>query len=70
MMVAPASAAVVGIIIMLSLDLTPEAVAGLAGILLALVAFLLITLLKVDVALVAVGALAIGILYATARGFY
>ena len=67
---AGASAAVVGIIIVVSLDLAPEAVAGVTGIFVALVAFLLITFLKVDVAVVAVGSLATGILYATARGFY
>ena len=67
---AGASAAVVGIIIVVSLDLAPEAVAGVTGIFVALVAFLLITFLKVDVAVVAVGSLATGILYATVRGFY
>lgn len=60
----------VGIIIVVSLDLAPEAIAGLPSIVIALVAFLLITLLKVDVAVVAVGALATGILYAAARGLY
>jgi chromate transporter len=65
---AGASAAVVGIIIVVSLDLAPEALAGLPSIVIALVAFLLITLLKVDVAVVAVWALATGILYAAARG--
>ena len=67
---AGASAAVVGIILVVSLDLAPEALAGLPSIAVALVAFLLITLLKVDVAAVAVGALATGIFYAAARGFY
>ncbi len=67
---AGASAAVVGIIIVVSLDLAPEAVAGLPGILIALAAFLLITLLKIDVAAVAVGALTGGILYALTRGTY
>jgi len=61
---------VVGIIIVVSLDLAPEAIAGLPSIVIALVAFLLITLLKVDVAVVAVGALATGIPYAAARGLY
>ncbi len=67
---AGASAAVVGIIIVVSLDLAPEAVSGLPGMLIALAAFLLITLLKIDVAAVAVGALAGGILYALTRGTY
>jgi chromate transporter len=67
---AGASAAVVGIIIVVSLNLAPEALAGLPSIVIGLVAFLLIILLKVDVALVAVCALAIGVFYAVARGLY
>lgn len=67
---AGASAAVVGIIIVVSLHLAPEAIVGLPTIVIALLAFLLITLLKVDVAVVAVGALATGILYAAARGLF
>jgi len=67
---AGASAAVVGIIIVVSLNLAPEALAGLPGIIIALAAFLLILVLKVDVAVVAVGALATGITYAVARGLY
>jgi chromate transporter len=67
---AGASAAVVGIIIVVSLHLAPEAIVGLPTIVIALLAFLLITLLKVDVAVVAVGALATGILYAVARGLF
>ena len=66
-MLAGASAAVVGIIIVVSLELAPEALTGLPSIVIALVAFLLITFLKVDVAAVAVGALATGILYAAVR---
>jgi hypothetical protein len=50
--------------------LAPEAIVGLPTIVIALLAFLLITLLKVDVAVVAVGALATGILYAVARGLF
>lgn len=67
---AGASAAVVGIIIVVSLYLAPEAVAGKPSIVIAVAAFLLITILKIDVAVVAVGALAGGILYALARSFY
>lgn len=67
---AGASAAVVGIIIVVSLNLAPEALAGLPGVIIALAAFLLIIVLKVDVAVVAVGALATGITYAVARGLY
>lgn len=67
---AGASAAVVGIIIVVSLNLAPEALAGLPGVIIALAAFLLIIVLNVDVAVVAVGALATGITYAVARGLY
>ena len=67
---AGASAAVVGIIIVVSLNLAPEALAGLPGIIIALAAFVLILVLKVDVAVVAVGALATGITYAVARCLY
>jgi chromate transport protein ChrA len=48
----------------------PEALQLAIYVVIALLAFLLITLLKVDVAVVAVGALATGILYAAARGLY
>ena len=66
---AGASAAVVGIIIVVSLDLIPEALVGWPAIVISLVSFLLIVWLKRDVALVAVGAIAGGILYAAARAF-
>jgi chromate transporter len=61
------SAAVVGVIIVVSLDLIPEALIDLPGIAIALIAFLLIALLKRDVALVAVGAMVTGVVYAVAR---
>jgi chromate transporter len=67
---AGASAAVVGIIIVVSLSLAPEAVTGIPSIVIVVAAFLLITILKIDVAAVAVGALAGGILYALVRSFY
>ncbi len=67
---AGASAAVVGIIFVVSLDLAPEALPGLPSVLLAVAAFLLIILLQVDVVVVALGALTTGILYATGRGFF
>jgi chromate transporter len=63
---AGASAAVVGVIFVVSLDLVPEALAGAAGVLIALASFLLIILLKRDVALVAVGAMIGGVIYAAA----
>jgi len=61
------SAAVVGVILVVSLDLAPEALASLPMILIAVVGFLIIVLLKADVAYVAVGAMAAGIVYAAAR---
>lgn len=61
------SAAVVGIIAVVSLDLVPEAVVDWPSLVIAIVAFGLIVWLKRDVALVAVGAILGGILYAAAR---
>jgi len=63
------SAAVVGVIAVVSLALIPEAIGGWASIAISLVAFLLITLLKRDVALVAVAAMIGGIVYAFVRAF-
>src|SRR5437588_8985405 len=51
------SAAVVGVIVVVSLDLAPEALIGLPSILIAVIAFLIIVLLKADIAYVAVGAM-------------
>ncbi|HMF58454.1 MAG TPA: chromate efflux transporter [Pyrinomonadaceae bacterium] len=64
---AGASAAVVGVILVVSLDLVPEALVGLSSICIAGSAFLIIVLLKVDVALVAVGAMVGGVAYALLR---
>jgi chromate transporter len=64
---AGASAAVVGIILVVSLELAPEALVDLPSVLIALIAFLVITIFKLDVALVAVCALGVGVLYALAR---
>lgn len=61
------SAAVVGIILVVSLELAPEALAGVPSIVIAAVAFLIIIFLKVDVTFVAVGAMAAGIGYAAIR---
>src|SRR5438876_685832 len=63
------SAAVVGVIAVVSLDLIPEAIVGWPSIAIAAVAFLLIVWLKRDVALVAVGAMAGGIIYSLVRAF-
>lgn len=65
---AGASAAVVGVIIVVSLDLIPVALVDMPTVGVALVAFLVIIVMKIDVAKVALGAMAGGILYAAARG--
>lgn len=63
------SAAVVGMIAVVSLELIPEALVGWPAIMISIISFLLIVWLKRDVALVAVGAMAGGILYALGRAF-
>ena len=61
------SAAVVGVIAVVSLDLIPEALIDWVTVAIGVAAFLLIALLKRDVALVAVGAIVVGIVYACVR---
>jgi chromate transporter len=61
------SAAVVGIIAVVSLDLIPEALVDWVTVGIAVAAFLLIAFLKRDVALVAVAAILGGIIYAGIR---
>jgi chromate transporter len=61
------SAAVVGVIIVVSLELIPSAIVGLPSVAIVLVAFLAIVLLKFDVAFVALGAMATGIVYVVIR---
>ena len=61
------SAAVVGVIAVVSLDLIPEAIVDWVTVGISLVAFVLIAFLKRDVALVAIGAILGGIVYATIR---
>jgi chromate transporter len=61
------SAAVVGVIAVVSLDLIPEALVDWVTLGISLTSFLLIAFLKRDVALVAVGAILVGIIYACAR---
>ena len=61
------SAAVVGVIAVVSLDLIPEALVDWPSIAIAIAAFLLIAFLKRDVALVAIGAMLGGIVYSTIR---
>jgi chromate transport protein ChrA len=63
------SAAVVGVIAVVSLDLIPEALVDWVTVGISLVAFVLIAFLKRDVALVAVGALVGGIIYGSIRMF-
>ena len=61
------SAAVVGIIAVVSLDLIPEALVDWPSVGISVAAFLLIAFLKRDVALVALGAMLGGIIYSTVR---
>jgi chromate transporter len=61
------SAAVVGVIAVVSLDLIPGALVDWVTVGISVVAFLLIAFVKRDVALVAVAAMLGGIIYATAR---
>src|SRR5438034_870849 len=63
------SAAVVGVIAVVSMDLIPAALVNWPAIGIAVVCFLLIAFLKRDVALVAVGAMLGGIIYSTLRAF-
>src|SRR5215211_756409 len=58
------SAAVVGVILVVSLELVPGALVGLPSIAIAVLAFVVITFLKADVARVAIGAIVTGIIYA------
>ena len=63
------SAAVVGVIAVVSLDLIHPALVDWPTIVIAVAAFFLIAVLKRDVALVAVGAIIGGIVYASIRSF-
>jgi chromate transporter len=63
------SAAVVGIIAVVSLDLIPEALVDRPTVGIAVISFLLIALLKRDVALVAIGAIVGGVIYSSIRAF-
>jgi chromate transporter len=67
---AGASAAVVGVIVVVTLDLIPSALVDPATIAIALTAFAVIVVLKLDVAKVALGAMVGGILYATGRALF
>lgn len=61
------SAAVVGVILVVSLDLAREAIVGLASLVIAAIAFVSIVVFKVDVAKLAAAAIVCGILYAGIR---
>ena len=61
------SAAVVGVILVVSLDLAREAIVGIATLVVAAIAFVSIVVFKVDVAKLAAGAILCGILYAGIR---
>jgi chromate transporter len=63
------SAAVVGVIAVVSLDLIPEALIDRPTVGIAVVCFLLIAFLKRDVALVAIGAMLTGVIYSSIRAF-
>jgi len=61
------SAAVVGVIAVVSLDLIPQALVDWPTITIAIVAFALIAFMNLDVAFIAIGAMAGGIVYAFVR---
>jgi len=61
------SAAVVGVILVVSLELIPPAIVGFWSIALAIAAFVAIAAFKVDVAVVAVAAMSAGIIYSLIR---
>jgi chromate transporter len=63
------SAAVVGVIAVVSVDLIPEALIDWPTVGIAVVCFLLIVFLKRDVALVAIGAMLSGVIYSSIRAF-
>src|SRR5712664_3031674 len=63
------SAAVVGVIIVVSIGLVPTGLVGIPSIAIAVVAFLAIVVFKADVAFVALGAMAAGLVYLVARAF-
>ena len=63
------SAAVVGVIVVVSLDLIPEALVDWPTVGIAVISFLLVALLKRDVAFVAIGAMLGGIIYSSIRRF-
>jgi len=63
------SAAVVGVILVVSIDLAREATAGISSVIIAALAFVSIVFFKIDVAKVAGAAMVCGILYAGFKAF-
>jgi chromate transporter len=61
------SAAVVGVIAVVSLDLIPEALINWPAIAISVLAFFLVAVLNCEVALVAIGTMAAGIIYSAVR---
>jgi len=59
----------VGVIAVVSLDLIPGALVDWPTVIIEVISFLLIALLKRDVALVAIGAILGGIIYSSIRAF-
>ena len=64
------SAAVVGVILVVSIDLGREAIVGMPSVVITAIAFLSIVVFKVDVAKLAVSGILCGILYAGIRALY
>jgi len=64
------SAGVIGVILVVSLELIPAALVGVPTLAIAVIAFLVIVLLKIDVAFVALGTMSTGILYALTRSLF
>ena len=59
-----------GVIVVVSLELIPTALVGWVSIAIAIIAFLVIVIFKIDVAFVALGAMAAGILYMIVRAVW
>jgi chromate transporter len=64
------SAAVVGVILVVSIDLAREAIVGIPSVVITAIAFVSIVVFKVDVAKLAVGAILCGILYAGIKALH
>ena len=64
------SAAVVGVIVVVSIDLAREAIAGVPSVVIAAIVFVAIVLLKIDLAKVAAASMVGGILYAGIKALH